>query len=83
MKMILQDVINNKNNLFLTDSYLVHLWQLLITYDISFSSEEILSFFISDLILLFSKTDSLPPSDMYLRKKKVPTILKMSAVYIY
>jgi len=83
MKMILQDVINNKNNLFLTDSYLVHLWQLLITYDISFSSEEILSFFISDLILLFSKTDSLPPSDMYLRKKKVPTILKMLAVYIY
>tara|TARA_B100001142_G_scaffold314612_1_gene352299 strand:+ start:67 stop:1197 length:1131 start_codon:yes stop_codon:yes gene_type:complete len=83
MKIILQDIINNKTNLFLTDSYLVHLWQLLIKYDISFSCEEILSLFISDLILLFSKTNFLLTSDINLKKKKIPTMLKMSVVYIY
>lgn len=81
MKTILQNII--KTDTSLMDSNVVNIWQLLITHTILFPSQEFLSSFICDLILLFSRKNSLPKSNIHVKKRDIPSILKISVVNIY
>ena len=83
MKKILKEKIVDGSTHLTTNKYLVFIWQILLKYDSEFFLQERLSLFISELILLFSRTDSFSSINSINNKKTIPHVLKIQAVQIY
>jgi len=81
-KIVQKDIMNNMSY-YDDNEHLIALWQLLLKYNSSNSSQDTFSLFIADLIVLLSQKSIYPNLHSYRHKKTIPMSMKVNSLFIY